>query len=117
MEEGIFMAMKKCDNCGNDISSEAGLCPICGAYIREKGFKNSFLRKLLRYVFIVVSVIVALSLAYVEVKYLFLYDYVSEDLFETVDVFAHEVFFQASVPLNIIIYSLLGLYLVLTEKK
>lgn len=53
------MALKKCKECGNDVSTEAAACPKCGAVIKKK---SGFLRFIggAFLVFITIAAIIAL---------------------------------------------------------
>ena len=53
------MALKKCKECGNDISTEAASCPQCGAVIKKK---SGFLRFIGAAVLILITLIAITSM-------------------------------------------------------
>lgn len=53
------MALKKCEECGNDVSTEAASCPKCGARIKKK---SGFLRLIGGAVLILITLVAIVAL-------------------------------------------------------
>lgn len=112
------MKLNVCSNCGNQIKNDADKCPFCGELVRKYNEKSSPLRKFLRLIFIVMSVLMIFSTVY----------FMAYNLLSRIIGLNDVVFFIYNHTYRLFLwtfeynsisflYAAIGLYLVLTEKK